>query len=306
MIKIKNTKHAMNVYIKELGIVLFALLILVSIAGASPFAYVTNHGSNNISVIDTSKNTVIGTIDLGDLVPREVALSPDGKTLYVSVMYTPTLGGLYSFDTATNLYKGWVLIGRDPRGVAVSYDGKMVYVTNHDSDNVSVIDTQSNKKFDVNVGSDPTSICINKSSSSQFKMIFKDGYDDTGDILDTFNGTYTRDMISCTDVTVDLTLTPEELNTIYQKMNDINFFNYPDNFFVATNTLESPHPSYYFKVEYDGKIKELSWEDYGGFPSQKPDQDKVNNLHGLIRLIEGIIKSKDAYKNLPKPCGGIL
>ena len=33
---------------KTLGITALAFLMLVSIAGASPFAYITNEGSNNI------------------------------------------------------------------------------------------------------------------------------------------------------------------------------------------------------------------------------------------------------------------
>jgi hypothetical protein len=137
------------------------------------------------------------------------------------------------------------------------------------------------------------------------KMIFKYGVG-AKNILDTFEGKYTRDMVSCPSVTVSLSLTPQELNTIYQKMNEINFFSYPNKFVVVTNSIQSPYSSYYFKVEYDGNIKELSWDDFAGTPSRNPDRDNVIKLRGLINLIKNNISTKDAYKNLPKPCGGYL
>ncbi len=41
------------------------ILMLVSIAGAAPFAYITNYGSNTVSVIDTATNNVTATVTVG-------------------------------------------------------------------------------------------------------------------------------------------------------------------------------------------------------------------------------------------------
>ena len=41
------------------------ILMVVSIAGAAPFAYITNNASNNVSVIDTATNTVTATVNVG-------------------------------------------------------------------------------------------------------------------------------------------------------------------------------------------------------------------------------------------------
>ena len=41
-------------------------------------AYVTNQSSNNVSVIDTATNTVVGTIPVGST-PNGVAVPPDGR-----------------------------------------------------------------------------------------------------------------------------------------------------------------------------------------------------------------------------------
>ena len=45
--------------------------------------YVTNYGSNTVSVIDTATNTVTATVTVGTN-PRGVAVSPDGKKVYVA------------------------------------------------------------------------------------------------------------------------------------------------------------------------------------------------------------------------------
>lgn len=173
--------------------------------------------------------------------------------------------------------------------------------------------TQRNRQIilsHVNSSIVTNTVSVNGLSSSasptQFKMIFEYGVE-AKNKLDTFNGTFTKDMISCSPITVNLTLTPEELNKIYQKMIETNFFDYPDKFVDSNHykpvvSAVTPFYSYYFKVEYDGgKIKELSWND----DTEYVDENGAK-LHELIQLITGIISTKDAYKQLPEPCGGYL
>ncbi len=64
---------------------------------------------------------------------------------------------------------------------------------------------------------------------STFNLIFKYGVD-AKNILNTFEGTYTKDMIPDPPIATKLSLTREELDTIYKKMVDIDFFSYPDVF----------------------------------------------------------------------------
>ena len=54
-----------------------------------------------------------------------------------------------------------------------------------------------------------------------------------GNILDTFEGTYTKDMVTDLPITVELSLSDEEKETIYQKMVEIDFFDYPEEFSVS-------------------------------------------------------------------------
>jgi YVTN family beta-propeller protein len=59
------------------------LLMLISIAGAAPFAYITNQNSNNITVIDTATNNIKANVT-GLNYPIGVAVTPDGTKVYVA------------------------------------------------------------------------------------------------------------------------------------------------------------------------------------------------------------------------------
>ena len=59
------------------------ILMLTSITGAVPFAYVTNYAGHNVSVIDTATNTVTATVSVG-YNPLGVAVSSDGTKVYAT------------------------------------------------------------------------------------------------------------------------------------------------------------------------------------------------------------------------------
>jgi hypothetical protein len=146
--------------------------------------------------------------------------------------------------------------------------------------------------------------CGNASPApSDFNLIFKYGVTARNE-LNTFNGTYTKDMVSDPSITVALSLTEEERDRIYQKMVEIDFFDYPDKFSVSVPAGEAfgmvtPYSSYYFKVEHDSKLKELWWED-----KITNENDKADKLRELISFIGDIIESKEEYQKLPAPTSG--
>ncbi len=137
---------------------------------------------------------------------------------------------------------------------------------------------------------------------STFNLIFKYGVD-AKNILNTFEGTYTKDMIPDPPIATKLSLTREELDTIYKKMVDIDFFSYPDVFTIPVKDeyvgMITPYQSYYFKVQHGSGIKELSWED--SITNQNNDADR---LRELTKCIREIAESKNEYKKLPPPRGG--
>jgi hypothetical protein len=141
--------------------------------------------------------------------------------------------------------------------------------------------------------------------TSNFNFVFKYGVTLRNE-LDTFNGTYTKDMILAPLITINLRLTGEELNQILAKMEEIDFFSYPDVFEVevppgGTVTVVTPYNKYYFKVRYGSDTKELRWDD----EIRNPDE-QANRLRELVNLIRSIIESKEEHKSLPEPKGGYL
>jgi YVTN family beta-propeller protein len=74
-----------NAALKILCMMVLTLLMLVNIAGAAPFAYITNIGNNTTSVIDIANNTVTATVPVGSL--WGVAVSPDGQKAYVANLF---------------------------------------------------------------------------------------------------------------------------------------------------------------------------------------------------------------------------
>jgi hypothetical protein len=106
-------------------------------------------------------------------------------------------------------------------------------------------------------------------------------------------------MIADPAITIPLQLTPEDRLRIYRKMVSIHFFNYPETFSVPSNSMIMPHSTYSFKVRSDHKTKTIYWDQIS--PTQNAPS---RHLMELIRLIEGIVEAKPAYKKLPPARGG--
>ena len=88
-------------------------------AGAAPFAYVTNLGSNNVSVISTASNTVVGNpIPVGSQ-PVGVAITPNWKFAYVANFGSNDVSVI---ATASNTVVGNPIpVGTAPLGVAITH-----------------------------------------------------------------------------------------------------------------------------------------------------------------------------------------
>jgi len=119
----------------------FAFGLLASAQTQAQNAYITNLGSNTVSVIDTKTNTVIATIPVGSE-PRGVAASPDGSRVYVTNRNSNNASVIAAASNSVIATIGG--LGNSPQGVAVSPNGSKVYVTNLNSNTVSVIDATTN------------------------------------------------------------------------------------------------------------------------------------------------------------------
>ena len=127
-------------------------------------AYIPNFGSNNVSVIDTNTNTVVGSPIPVGINPIGVALTPDGRFVYVTNVSSNTISVI---DHATNTVVGSPIpIGASPVAIAVTPDGGFAYVANANSNTVSVINTATNTVVGspIPVGAHPIGIAITPDS----------------------------------------------------------------------------------------------------------------------------------------------
>ncbi|MCA1683019.1 MAG: beta-propeller fold lactonase family protein [Actinobacteria bacterium] len=148
-------------------------------------AYVTNYFSNDVSVIDTSTNTVVATVAVGSN-PQDVAVTPDGSRAYVVNTGEDTVSVI---DTATNMVVATILLagGSAPTGVALTPDGTRAYVTNTGSDTVSVIDTATNTVVaTVAVGAGPQGVAVTPDGT---RVYTANNFDSTVSVIDTATNT---------------------------------------------------------------------------------------------------------------------
>src|SRR5215472_14476590 len=166
-----------------------ALALLVTpVPAVAQNAYITNQGvypnfSNNVTVIDTTTNKVVTTIDVG-LAPAGVAVTPDGRKVYVA--NRAVSGTVSVIDAATNTVSATIAVGSNPVGVAIKPDGSKVYVGNKGRHStLSVIDTATNAvSGTITVGRHPVGVAVTPDGSKVYVANKGNG---TVSVIDTTN-----------------------------------------------------------------------------------------------------------------------
>lgn len=103
--------------------------------------YVVCEGTDELVVADPVKLSVVARVRVGH-VPRGIALSPDGRRIYVTNSWADTVTEIdAAFLTVTRTLPA----GFEPIGVAVN--GKVLYIANRISNDVSVIDLQTGNEI---------------------------------------------------------------------------------------------------------------------------------------------------------------
>ncbi|MSU21852.1 MAG: phosphoesterase [Pedosphaera sp.] len=162
--------------------------------------YVSNWGSRSVSIIDTEKNQRVRDITVG-LRPNDMTVAPDGRLFVacsgdntVHVIQTKAIEKLGdSPSPARPLWEGTREVistslypqspeGSTPDGVAVSPDGKTLFIANADNNNVMVVDisgelSEGAKRFNENislvngfipVGWYPTAVVVSPDNKTLF------------------------------------------------------------------------------------------------------------------------------------------
>jgi YVTN family beta-propeller protein/autotransporter-associated beta strand protein len=136
-----------------------------SMAQVTQEAYVGNSqgGYSTVSVIGTTRQIVINTIDLGSSPygsqPTGAAVTPDGAYVYITDFST---GSVSVIDTGTQAVVKTIVVGTSPYGVAITPDSRRVYVVDADyNGTVSVIDTLTQTVVNtIPVGIFPTGVAL--------------------------------------------------------------------------------------------------------------------------------------------------
>jgi len=161
----------------------FAAFAALSLAGCSPApggehrpaagprVYVTNEMSGDLSIIDPAANKVVSRIALGKR-PRGIIPSPDGRLLYIALSGSPIAGpgvdesklppadktadGIAVLDVASGKVVRVLRGISDPEQIAVSPDGRTLYVASEDTGQVMLIDAaQGGVRAKLVVGGEP-------------------------------------------------------------------------------------------------------------------------------------------------------
>jgi YVTN family beta-propeller protein len=125
--------------------------------------YAANLGDQSLSVIDTGTNTVIATVPVG-VFPYGVVVAD--KKVYVTnctaQCSSSSPGTVTVLDAVTDKVIATIPVAptTNAPGLAVSPDGRKVYVTNEVSDNVPVIDTATDKVIATIPVADSTSSAV--------------------------------------------------------------------------------------------------------------------------------------------------
>jgi len=121
-------------------IFIFTAVLTFCFSGSAQTAYITNNGTNTISVINVTTGTVTTTITVGNN-PYGASISTDGSKTYITNLSDNTVSVI---NNASNTVTVTIPVGTTPISICVNPDGSKVYVANWNDNTVSVISTATN------------------------------------------------------------------------------------------------------------------------------------------------------------------
>ena len=127
--------------------------------------WVSDELAGQVSIIDTEAHEVKTTVPFlpsgfrpSDVTPVGLVLSHDGKTMFVSLGRANHVAFVNAQSKEVDAY---VLVGSRPWDVAQSPDGKLLYVTNGLSDDITIIDIERQKALrSIETGRVPHTVVI--------------------------------------------------------------------------------------------------------------------------------------------------
>jgi hypothetical protein len=118
----------------------------------------------------------------------------------------------------------------------------------------------------------------------------------TNDIVDTFEGTFVRDMGPHDPaVSIPLVLPSEMLNAIYGAVEEARFFEYPSEFHVSGSSAFAPAEHYRLEVRTTGVRHVVTWRD-----AIRPTTAEADRLRSLFSRIRQLVVNLPDVQRLPR------
>ena len=150
-----------------LGMGVLLLFVSPAISSGAPLAYVTNHASDSVSVIDLGTETVVATLAVGGA-PVGIAVAPNAKRVFVANRASHSISIINAEANVVIATIGLEAIPEDvsiiprihPRLTEISFVSRFsLYVAESTANVVTVIDSATRKSIaDVLVGAVPQSV----------------------------------------------------------------------------------------------------------------------------------------------------
>lgn len=122
------------------------------------------------------------------------------------------------------------------------------------------------------------------------------------DVVDTFNGTLTKDLVLDGTVSIRFFLTEAEQEQVLTVLTDEGYFTLPDTVHSTPGVMIDPDPSPDFlRVQANSLDKTVVWN-YPLEPSDEHGQAVVR----IVMAIREIVEARSEYKQLPPARGGYL
>ncbi len=118
----------------------------------------------------------------------------------------------------------------------------------------------------------------------------------TGDRVDTFEGTFTKNINSETksNPTAELRLTSEELASLYQDLRAMHILDYPADFRPKTRVTASTPTGYSLEMQADGMWKTVAWPN-----ADDAETSEAKALQNWFDTLRKMIESKPEYQRMP-------
>jgi len=151
-------------------------------------------------------------------------------------------------------------------------------------------------------------------NTSEFNIIFRYGVAGAKyrNELNTFNCTFTKDMVNKPPIQTRLYLNNNEMEAIYNEIVKIDFFSYPKIFDYKPSGdifgTKHPYSIFYLEVQNGTKMHSVVWNDKHVMHANNSyvlvGDERYDGLLELVYFIKEIIFAQPEYQRLPKPSAG--